>query len=98
MIHHKVPEKFHSYFWDTDVSEVNVLRDAWFVVEKVVNFGTLEAMRWLVNILGENQVRDIILRNYNISTKSAKLWGAVLNFNPQECKCMRRPSHLRVFD
>lgn len=94
----KVPPQFHYLFWDTDVNTVDPVRDKWFVVEKVVNYGTIDSAKWLLSILALEDIVDILKRNYNVSTKAIKLWGAVLNFNYNECSCMRRPSQLRVFD
>jgi hypothetical protein len=93
-----LPKRFYTLFWDTDPHNVDIERDKWFVVEKFVNHGSLESMRWLGQALGWDAIIEVIKTNYNISTKAANLWAHVFHFDPSTCECMKRPLALRVFD
>jgi hypothetical protein len=94
----QLPEKFKVYFWDTDFYAVDLQRDKWFVIEKIINNGDLEAAKWLFKTYPVSVIIHILRENYNISNHAANLWAPMLNIPIQNCACSRRPSHLRVFD
>lgn len=44
-------------FWDTDISKIDWLRHADFVIERVFGYGTAEEQEYLLNLYGLGRIR-----------------------------------------
>src|SRR5450759_2994285 len=42
-----IPSQFHRFFWDTDPSAIDLHRHAAYVIARILETGSLQAMWWL---------------------------------------------------
>lgn len=85
-------------FWDTRIEEIDANRDKWFIIERIINYGDLEALDWMFSNFSFAEISDNLQSNYNISHTAIKLWAGVFNLNPTTCKCTQKPLALTVFN
>ena len=69
-----VPARFRTLFWDTSLDNVNLKSHARYVVEKVLEFGDLDAFEWLRDVYPGWQIKETLLLCRNLSEKSRNFW------------------------
>jgi len=55
-----LPQTFKKYFWDVDFEAIDLKRDRRFVMARLLNYGRLDAWRWLRQAYGNEQISDTI--------------------------------------
>lgn len=69
-----VPERFRTLFWDTALENINLKSHARYVMEKVLEFGDLDAFEWLRDVYPGWQIRETLLLSRTLSEKSRNFW------------------------
>jgi hypothetical protein len=70
-----VPERFRSLFWETALENINLKTHGRYIMEKVLEFGDLDAFCWLRDIYPGWQIRETLLLSRNLSEKSRSFWS-----------------------
>ncbi|MEW5799308.1 MAG: hypothetical protein AB1728_09900 [Bacteroidota bacterium] len=83
-----------SLFWDVDPEKIDLERNANYVIERFLEYGTLEGVRWLRKLYGDERIKHYILqRGYKtLSNKTLNFWKLLLNLEREECL---QPSSLK---
>ena len=55
-----IPKALKPYFQDYDVSRLDITRDANLIIQRVLEFGTWEEIRWLFETYGSNRIRSFL--------------------------------------
>lgn len=55
-----IPSFLKTLLWSYDVSKMDLLRDEKTVVVNTINYGDLEAWRWLSKHYGKDRIREIL--------------------------------------
>jgi len=58
-----IPAGLHPYFQEYDVLALDLQRDANLIIQRTLEFGTWEEVRWVFRTLGSKRVR-LFLRQY----------------------------------
>lgn len=69
-----VPEQFRSLFWDTSLGNIHIRRNARYIIERVLEFGDMDAFDWLQKVYPVRNIVDVLLLNRGISEKSRNFW------------------------
>jgi len=69
-----VPECFKSLFWDTSIDKIHINRNARYIIEKVLEFGSLESLEWLQRVYNAQKIIEVIHSSRNLSDKSRNFW------------------------
>jgi len=69
-----IPPGLHPYFQEYDVMALDLNRDANLIIQRTLEFGTWEEVRWIFNALGSRRVR-LFLRQYG------ERWLRPVNFH-----------------
>jgi hypothetical protein len=72
--HPIIPVGLQPYFQEYDVTALDLHRDANLIIQRTLEFGTWEEVRWLFSVLGTVRVR-LFLRQYG------ERWLKPANFN-----------------
>ncbi len=70
----KVPERFYSYFWDTDPKKLNLKNNSNYIIERGLELGSLDIIEWLQKIYPSYKIIDCSLHSKRISQKSKNFW------------------------
>lgn len=92
-----MPLTMKQFFWDVDFDSIDPQHDSWFVIERILSVGEQEHFEWLLSNYQIPQIRQNLLENYNLSPQAVRQWAPTFDLNPQQCKCMNKPSVLHVF-
>ena len=83
----KVPKEFHNVFWEVDAGKLDTDEYPEYIMERIFNYGTLEAVKWVRQTLGDDHIREYIKGRgqRSLSSKALNFWQKILNLRPEEC-------------
>ncbi|MBI4680943.1 MAG: hypothetical protein HY753_07015 [Nitrospirae bacterium] len=70
----RVPEGFHYLFWDTDPKSIDLKKNARYVIERVLELGGLDALRWLQRNYPTRHIIETLEISRKITPKSRNFW------------------------
>ena len=63
-------------FWDTNLNNIDLKKNAQYVIERVLEFGHLDEVSWLFKTYPKNEIKQTMdLPRIQISPKSKALWS-----------------------
>ena len=69
------PIKFRpSLFWDVDPKTIDPRRNAPYIIERVLDFGNDDEVRWLWQNYSKREIYDVIKKRRGISKQTRALW------------------------
>lgn len=76
----KVPERFHWLFWDVDAKALDTATGGDYIIPRVLEFGRLEEVRWLIRTYGMNGIHRFLweVGHPELSARTLGFWRAVL--------------------
>lgn len=81
--------RFPGLFWDTD--NLDIKQHQKFIVERILESGTSEMVKFLFETYSEQEIKEIIRSSNRISVRTALFWQARLNIT-ETIKCIQRRS------
>jgi hypothetical protein len=69
-----VPERFRPLFWDTNLSKIHIKRNARYIIERVLEFGNMNAVEWLQKVYPLQTIIDVLNLSRVITEKSRNFW------------------------
>jgi len=69
-----IPLRFRPLFWDTSLSKIHIKRNAGYIIERVLEFGDIDALEWLQKVYPTQTIIDTLYSSRNISEKSRMFW------------------------
>ncbi len=70
----EIPAKFKTLFWDVDPRKIDLKKNERYVVERILELGTLEATEWLFSVVPQKRVLEVLLTSKKISKRSFHFW------------------------
>lgn len=90
-----LPEFTHPYFWDVDTSKIDPVKDYYFVIERLLEYGDDRVIKWLMSFYRDEQIREVVMSSRKISKKTASLWQNYFNLPEVEVRCLRKSSPIK---
>ncbi len=84
----KVPREFHNLFWEVDAEKLNTEEYPEYIMERILDYGTLEGVRWLRRTLGDTEIKRFITSSKGrrrLATRTLNFWQIILNLKSEEC-------------
>lgn len=69
-----LPERFSPLFWDTNISKIHIKRNARYIIERVLEFGNMDAVKWLQKVYTLQTIIDVLNMSRIITEKSHNFW------------------------
>ncbi len=71
------------FFWDQDIASLNWEQHRNFIVRRLLQYGDLQSLRWLRSQIGDEGLRDwIVKRNgRGLDPRQIRYWALILNIN-----------------
>ena len=85
-----IPKFLKKYFWDVDFSKLNKEIYASFVIERILEEGNEEAVRWMRDNFDLSQIKNVLFNSKNLSPKSANYWQLIFNLKREKILCLRK--------
>jgi len=87
----KLPDFLKKYFWDVDFTSLEARKSSKYIIERILEFGDDEAVRWMVKNFSIEAIKDVVCSTRGLSLKSANFWAVVLKIPKEKIKCLNRP-------
>jgi hypothetical protein len=75
---HKLPEEFRKYFWDVAFDELTFDKYPRFIAERLLNFGNLGDIKWLVARTDRQFLDSLVETSRNLNDKTKNYWQIIL--------------------
>ncbi|NIS75499.1 MAG: hypothetical protein GTO08_09515 [Deltaproteobacteria bacterium] len=70
----QVPNTFKDLFWDTSPSRIHLGKHARYVIERVLEYGGLDAFHWLQLVYPSRKIIEVLHTSRGLSEKSRNYW------------------------
>ena len=67
-----------SLFWDVDPKTIDPEKNAVYVIERILDFGNEEEIRWMWYRYDHNLLREVLRNSCTLSPKSRSFWELML--------------------
>jgi len=84
----KIPKEWHEYFWEVSPEEVDLEKNDYYVMGRVLENGNLEAVRKLRRYYGDSRLKQFLLSTGSrvLSKMTMRYWQVILNLSDEECE------------
>jgi len=65
-----IPREFKRYFWDVDFNELDIEKYPGFIAERILNYGDLKGLKWLLSWADRDFIKDLAVNNRNLNAKT----------------------------
>ena len=81
----RLPELLRPFFWEYRFRDLSWERDHDLVIYRVLTDGSWEAVRWLRHRLGDDALREWILRRQGrgLGSRNLRFWEVILKLPPR---------------
>ena len=87
-----LPEILEQYktdaFWDTPLSSIDPQLHRDFVIERLLQYGGMEAVRWLLENYDHAAIKNVVRNSRNLSRMTAGFWSAYFDIPPEKIRCL----------
>lgn len=67
-----------SLFWDTNLENIDLEKNARYVIERVMDFGNDEEVRWIWGKYDKSLLKDVAEKSRSLRLDTKKLWSLIL--------------------
>ncbi len=85
-----LPSVLRPYLWDVDSNAVDPSVHSVFLIERILEAGDEDAIRWLFATYSRKQVAEVLQVTRRISRRSAGFWANVLGVPTQDVSCLSK--------
>jgi hypothetical protein len=65
-------------FWDTDPETIDTEKHAQYIIERVLDFGHDDEVRWLWHTYSKSQLKKVVSRSRSLRPRTKALWTLLL--------------------
>ena len=66
-----------SLFWDVDPKTIDLKKHAYYIVERILDFGTDDEVRWMARTYPAVFIKNVTKTSRVLDPKSKSLWSLV---------------------
>lgn len=88
----KLPPHLRKYFWDTDFDKIDLERSRVYVLKRILEYGDEQAVRWMWDHFGPNEIRTALSKYRGFSRKTANFWALIVGIPRDQILCLKKPS------
>ena len=66
-------------FWDTNPKNIDALKHAQYVIERIADFGNDKEARWALDFYDKKTLRKVISKSRSLRPRTKTLWKLILN-------------------
>ncbi len=90
-----LPRSFHKFFWDVRPETVNPATHPYYVINRLLDKGNLEAARWVLKTFSKEIVVATLIKIRDFSPWNGRFWARYLGVPEEEVACLQ-PSYLKM--
>jgi hypothetical protein len=67
-----------SLFWDTNPHTIDTKKNAQYVIERVLDFGNDEEVKWLYHFYDKSLLKSVVAKSRSLMPRTKNLWTLLL--------------------
>ena len=67
-----------SLFWDTNPDNIDLKKNARYVIERVLDFGRDEEVKWMWNLYDKPLLQEVVSNSRSLRSRTKLLWNLIL--------------------
>lgn len=83
-----LPPFLSKFIWDVDPKAVDIDKNYFFVLERLLEEGDDAAIRWVMSYYTREQRLEVIRNSRRLSRKTARLWQNYYGLGEDEVRCL----------
>ena len=87
----KIPKSLHRYFWDVDVAKLDPKKKPYFVINRLLDKGDIEAVKWIKRTYSKKIISDTFKTMRGFRPKIASFWSIFLKIPQEKIICLQTP-------
>jgi hypothetical protein len=76
-------------FWDAVVSELDTENHASYIIPRVMDYGTLEDVRFVMHLYGKSRIKDILLNAPSLQKITISFFAGYYNLSSRKFKAYK---------
>ena len=82
-----IPPEFHHVFWDCQPDRLDPEAHAPFILERLLEYGSLASVRWAMEAYGSERIKGFLLDRgrRTLSRKTLAFWTLILGLDAEPC-------------
>ncbi len=95
----RVPAEFYHLFWDCEPDNLDIEAHAPFVLERLLEYGSLASARWAREVYGTEWIARFLRDRgrRTLSRKTLSFWTLILGLDAEPCFETSSLTHSRPF-
>lgn len=85
-----ISQDLKQYFWDVDFSKLDFDKKSEFVIERILEYGDPEAVKWLFDNYNRDEIKKVLKNKRGFSKKTANFWSKILEVDQSEIQCLKK--------
>jgi hypothetical protein len=90
-------ELLRPFFWDTDVSKLSLKKSRKSIIERVLKFGRVHHVKWMLHHFDDDEIIEVIRRSSNLDRRTANYWSLRYQLPKTQVRCFQKPSQVGYF-
>ncbi|PIY68721.1 hypothetical protein COY90_04445 [Candidatus Roizmanbacteria bacterium CG_4_10_14_0_8_um_filter_39_9] len=86
-----IPQSLHHFFWDVEVEKLDPEKKPYFVINRLLDKGNVEAVKWVRKNYTDKTIESAITTLRDFSPKVARFWALYLKIPEKDVVCLQQP-------
>lgn len=87
----QIPAFVAPILWDVDTLKISFNEHAGFIIERVLEYGGIDALKWAEEQFGRGQLVETLKHSKRLSLKTGRYYSLYFGVNPDELLCIQKP-------
>lgn len=87
----KLPQFLRPYFWDVRFEKLEVGRDAFLIIKRILDRGSTRDLRWLLETYGKDPIKKVVMETKDLARPTGNFWADMLSLNKTKVSCLQKP-------
>ncbi|MBI4009380.1 hypothetical protein HY357_04040 [Candidatus Roizmanbacteria bacterium] len=90
-----IPKSLYRYFWDVNPKKVNPKESPYFVINRLLDKGNVESVRWVIRSFTKEQIKETFKRFKDFRAQVGNFWSLFFQLPKKEVACLQ-PHYLKM--
>jgi hypothetical protein len=86
-----IPSNIIPLLWDTPIENISIEKNKQYIIERVLEYGSLSDDKWLKEVYSIDEIIEIIKKSRKISLKTANFYSIIFNIPQNQIECFKKP-------
>ena len=91
----KIPPSLYQFFWDVDAKKLDPSQKPYFVIQRLLDKGDVEAVRWVRENFSVNEISQTFYQIRDFQARVGDFWSEFLHLNREKVLCLQ-PHYLQM--